>query len=126
MKLGVDTIKSVFAGIIGIADQVATILDDGKIELIELPQLAIVTTTIPGLVQTVKQALPEFKDLDATEAKEVADYIQLNFDIQNDDLEAVIEQAVHLVAESYDVIFRGIDAYRGWRNWASEIRKEAA
>ncbi len=126
MKLGVDTIKSVFSGIIGIADQVATIFDDGKIELIELPALAIATTTIPSLIQTAKQALPEFRDLDPEEAKEVADFIQLHFDIANDDLEAAIEQAVHLVAESYDVVFRGIDAYKGWRNWASEIRKEAA
>lgn len=56
-----------------------------------------------NIVVIAKDAFAEFKDIDATESREVVNHIKAELDLDNDEVEAAIESAIELIPEVYDL-----------------------
>ena len=60
-----------------------------------------VITVLPAALSGIADVPAELADLDAVEARELHQYVVDEFDIDDNDVEAVIEQAIKVVIEIY-------------------------
>ena len=95
--LGVETIKKDLSIVIGIGQQAAKANEDGKITALEWIGIGIKALKIWDIYKNGKQAYQEFLDLDEQERIELSEYFNAEFDIKNDNLEAIIEGAFMLL-----------------------------
>lgn len=124
--LGTENIKETLSGVIRITESFADALADGKINFVtEGIPLITNLVVIPKIITSGKAALAELKDLDEEEAKEVAAYFALNFDIANDDLEVKIESAINLLADSYEFITGVFPLIKKWKDYVGGYKKVA-
>jgi len=114
-------IKETFKGVIQLADSLATVLEDGKISLIELPALAIASSRIPSLVENAKKSLATFKKMTPSKAKELAIYFENEYDIANDEIEKQVEDGIHLLSNTYETGLAAFNLYRGWEAWMNNF-----
>jgi len=105
----VDHIKDTLIGVLNIYDQVAKILEDSRISAVEWPVLAMTLTTVPGLVNSGRLAMQEFKHLDGQIAMDLVNEIGESFDIKDDALEDTIESILFYLARAYAWVLEGID-----------------
>ena len=102
--MNIENIKTVLAFVIGIGERVDKVTAEDsaggkKITGGEWLGSAVLLTGVPGLLKSIPEFLPEFKDLDSEEKAELKDFVNTEFDIANDKLESVIEKAVGIAIE---------------------------
>jgi len=115
-------IKETFKGIINLANTLASILEDGKISIIELPALAIASSGIPSLVENGKKSLKTFKKMTPSKAKELAVYFENEYDITNDEIEKQVEDGIHLLSSTYETGLASFNLYKGWEAWIANFK----
>lgn len=122
-KDGTKHIKASFSNLLSLANPILGALeDDGKISIAELFTIAPRLIMIPKLVENVKASLAEFKNLTAAEAKEVADFIKVEFSIPNEALEDHIETGLDLVVEGYETVTKSIHWYAKAHKWVDDFK----
>ncbi len=121
-SLGIDAIKNTFSSVLDLTHMLVKVLDDGKVSIFELPQLAIGASAIPSIVENGKSALAEFKDLSPAESKKIQAFIKNNFVLDNKPLENHIESGIELLSNSYSFVTDGIDLYKDWDHWIKNFK----
>lgn len=102
--LGIEHIKTVLKGIISFGEQIAEVLEDKKVQLIELPSFIDELLQIPGVIKALPHLKSELLDLDADERVELNNYIESELDIPNDKVEAAIEHAASVAISFAELI----------------------
>lgn len=62
-----------------------------------------------------KQVVEEFKDLDAAERKAIEDKVKAKFDIADDQLEGMIEEALGIVGDASSIVTRSVALFKGFK-----------
>lgn len=75
------------------------------------------------IVNIGKQALQEFRDLTVAESQELSDYLGAEFDIENDQLEARIEEGIQLLPEGYGLLKSNIAYYEKVRGFVASWKQ---
>lgn len=106
-KIGIKNLKPVVALTIEMAN-VADVMGrtKGVARFMALTALMDEVMGINGV--DFKQVKAEVKDLDAAEKAELVDFLKAKFDIASDKLEGIIEEAIDLSGEIYDVVGKAI------------------
>jgi len=113
-KLGIERIKENLTDGIKLGMRIRDIADDG-IKWHEWPALGLASTKFPGVYSGFVASIPEWKDLDATESKEVAEHIASELDLPDDNVEAIIEETALLLADSYVYAQSGMGLLNRWK-----------
>ena len=69
-----------------------------------------------------QQALEEFKDLDQPASAELSRHFAQEFDLQDDEVEAKIEQAVAVIPEAYELVLDGLDIFARGNELVTRVR----
>ena len=123
-KLGIAKLKVLFGGILKLANAVSEALKDGA----QYEDLFIVVKQWPNvnlILQESNAGWLEFKDLDSAEAVELSEFIALEFDIPNDQVEAKIEGGVRLVAKWYHQIGGAAILFEETKDWIGTLKQAA-
>lgn len=102
--LGIENLKVVAKFGIDLGEKAASVLADGKMTGNEVFELLPVLMSIPGILQKKDAIVAEFKDLSTDERAELNAFIQLEFDIPNDQLETKIEKGLTAVVAVLDLV----------------------
>lgn len=92
--LGIENLKKMVKFSCDFTKQIATALSDGKFQWTEVFGFFDEIMAIPGVVKSFKDIAAEIKDLTVSERQELETYIQDEFDLTNDEVEAVIENSL--------------------------------
>lgn len=102
--LGIENLKKVALFGITLGSDVAKVLADGKVSVLEgfslLPDLMGIT----GIIQSAPDIKAEFADLTSEERAELNAYIQGTFDIEDDVLENKIEKGIAAAIAVLDLV----------------------
>ncbi len=90
-KVGIKNLKVIIGFNLSVGEELAKALEDGQFSFSEVLGFTDELMEIPKVVEAVKKAPEEFKDLDEKEAAELKEYFCIEFDIANDKVEAAIE-----------------------------------
>lgn len=104
-------IKKAINKIVGLASSFSDILADGKISGSEWMQLAMTSPMIPGIISDAKTALKAKVKLTPEVSKQMSDEFAASFDIENDTVEAKVEQAIALVAKGHKIANEAVEFY---------------
>ena len=104
MALGIDNLKMVVKFGVQLGQDVAKIFADGKVTTIEGLSLLPDLMGIQGIIQAKSDIAAEFKDLSTDERAELNAYIQEEFDLDDDVLEAKIEKSIAAALSILDLI----------------------
>lgn len=116
-ELGIDNLKKVFAFLLITAQMLTELLKNfsyGK-----ALTLAFHIGENLGIVQIGRQALAEFRDLSVPESEELAAFIGVEFDLENDSLERRIEEGINILPEGYALLKQNIAFYEKIRNFVA-------
>ena len=102
--LGIVKIKEALHVGITIGLKVADAWEDGKVSLGEGVGIALKAVKIWGIAKDAKEIYAEFKDLDEVEKEELIAYFVDEFDLENDSIEYIIEQAFALIIQMSDFV----------------------
>jgi hypothetical protein len=92
--LGIETLKKALGFMLGLGTELASALEDGKVSMAEGLGFIDNLFAIPGLVKDRKQLVDELKNLSDDERQELFTYAAQEFDLANDEVESVVEQAL--------------------------------
>lgn len=98
-KLGTENLKRVIAFLLITSAMIVELFK--QFSLTKGAALAFHIADHQDLLQVGPAALAEVRDLDVKESEEIADFIGDKFDLDNDALEARIEEAIDLIPEVY-------------------------
>jgi hypothetical protein len=93
MDHGIDKLKKAIAAIIGLGVTVNQALADDKITAIEWGKISFKGVALAVALKDIKGLKLELKDLTEEEKDEIIAYVNEMFDIENDAIEATIEEA---------------------------------
>lgn len=94
--LGIENLKKMVKFSCDFTKQISTALADGKFQWNEIFGFFDEIMAIPGVVKSFPDIGKELKDLTKEEREELNEYIQEEFDLPNDQVEAVIENSLLL------------------------------
>ncbi len=97
MLLGIDNLKKAALLGIDIGKQVETALADGKFSWVDSFGFLDELIKVPGIINSRKDIIAEYKDLTEAEREELKEYIQDNLDLINDELEGKIEKGLDII-----------------------------
>lgn len=104
-KLSIDQLKLFVSALALTGTTVGSILDDGKVDLKDLPKLPEVLGDLRAFSAVdYAKVMPEIADLSNDEAQELSSLFEQKFDIKADSIEAVIEQGLQLVVGAFEAI----------------------
>lgn len=83
---------------------VGAALEDGKVDLADLPKLIGILPGAPTALMGINQIPAELKDMDAAEAAMLVQMFAEHFEIANDAAEAKVEMIFGALAQLYAVI----------------------
>jgi len=106
MALGIENLKKVLVAAIHLADKIDDVTQDGFQIVADSIALIPNIGEAVAVVKNGKDALAEYKDLDDVERAEVLAYVQIEFDLEDDKLEAVIEAAFKTIASIGDLVVK--------------------
>jgi len=104
MALGIENLKQVVKFGVTLGEDVATVLADKKISIVEALSLLPDLIGISGILENKDEIKAEFADLTPEEMQELNDYIAVEFDITDDSLEAKIEKAIAAALAVLDLV----------------------
>lgn len=102
--LGIENIKKVLKSIIDIGENIAEVMEDKKVQWIELPGFIPELLQIPGALKAIPHLKGELADMSAVEKEELIAYIASELDLTNDKAEAAIENAVAVALAFVELI----------------------
>lgn len=124
-ELGIDNIKLILGLVFALTEKVITLVSSIGGTFNYFAAIALLQEIIGnlGILKKWKEAINEIKNLSQAEAQELSEFFQVNFDIENDELEQRIEEGVAFIPESYALIKANIDLgarmiawYNSWGN----------
>jgi len=124
MKLGIENLKILFTGILNFATSVGETLKDGA----QFEDLFVLIKQWPNLNIIIAQApvgWAELKDLDPLESQELAEYISIQFDIPNDQVEQKIETGIRLASKWYFQYNNTVMLFEDTKDWAKTLKQAA-
>jgi hypothetical protein len=102
--LGIDNLKIAVLFGINIAEALDKRLEDGKISFIEAITMAGKLRGLPDIISNAAEIKAEFKDLDESERQEIANYVKLELNLNNKNVENIIEKSIDCVASITGVV----------------------
>lgn len=123
-KLGIEKLKILFAGILNLANAVSEALKDGA----QYEDLFVVVKQWPNvnvIFQNSHAGWLELKDLNSAEALELSEFIALEFDIPNDQVEARIEGGLRLAAKWHHQVEGAAMLVEDTKDWISTLKQAA-
>ncbi len=106
-KLGIEKLKMAAIFLCSLGNNIATSLEDGKINFVEGFIIGKSLVPLPGLIANAKNIKKEYADLDSTEYKALVAAVEKELDLVNEKAEDVIEAAFEFLV-SIDKLFRAI------------------
>lgn len=101
--LGTENLKKCVKFGIDMGEALDVSLADGNFNLADASNFFKPMMEVPSVVAAGKLALPELKDMDAVEAKDLVDYVTTDLHIANAHAEEVIEKALKVAASLYEI-----------------------
>ena len=92
-KIGIEKLKKALAAVIGLGTTITESLADESISAGEWVKISFSGIKLAAAVKDFKALKIEFKDLDETEKAELIAYVETELDLENDQVEAMIEEA---------------------------------
>jgi hypothetical protein len=92
--LGIENVKKVVKFACDFTKEISSALSDGKFQWNEIFGFFDEIMAIPGVVKSFPDITKEISDLTTEEHAQLATYIQSEFDIPNDKVEAFIENSL--------------------------------
>lgn len=123
-KLGIEKLKTLFVGILNIATTLSGALKDGA----QFEDLFVLVKAWPDVNIILRDAHAgwlELKDLNSAESLELSEFIALEFDIPNDQVEAKIEGGVRLVAKWYHQVEGASILFEETKDWIGTLKQAA-
>ena len=119
-NLGIDNIKIVLTILLTFLSDILNVFKTGN--WLQLGQTLIGLLQYGNIVMIAQQALEEFKDLDQQESEELSRHFAQEFDLQDDEVEAKIEQAVAVIPEAYELVIDGLDIFARGHELLTRVR----
>jgi superfamily I DNA and RNA helicase len=119
-NLGIDNIKIVLTILLTFLSDILNVFKTGN--WLQLGQTLIGLLQYGNIVMIAQQALEEFKDLDQQESAELSRHFAQEFDLQDDEVEAKIEQAVAVIPEAYELVLDGLDIFARGNELVTRVR----
>jgi hypothetical protein len=104
-NLGTDNLVIVFVAMLSIVADLRKVIKDFSMP--KLIQFAFGLLEYAAVITIAPQAFKEFKDLNAVEAKQVEEQVRNEFDIEDDDFEQALEEAITLITDTYAFLVQG-------------------
>lgn len=104
MALGIENLKKVVKFGATLGEDVATVLEDGKITVVEALSLLPDLVGISGILESKEAIKAEFEDLTSEEMQELNDFVAAEFDITDDSLELKVEKAIAAALAILDLV----------------------
>jgi gamma-glutamyl phosphate reductase len=89
-----------------LASAVSDAAADGKATLADAARLAPVLYKLPSALDGLSEAIEEAKDLSAEEMDELSKMIKDELDLEDDNLEAICEEAVDCCLKLYSLVLK--------------------
>lgn len=102
--VGIENLKKDLGVLIGIAQKVSEALEDGKVNIFEGIGLAITAVKAWKITKDYDELKAEYEDLDEDEILELHTYFVAEFDLANDKIENIIEQAFLLLLNMKNIV----------------------
>lgn len=118
--LGIDNIKIILTILLTFLSDILNAFKTGN--WLKLGQTLIGLLQYGNIVMIAQQALEEFKDLDQQESAEISRHFAQEFDLQDDEVEAKIEQAVAVIPEAYELVLDGLDIFARGNELVTRVR----
>ena len=113
IRLSIDELKKLFLATIDMGNACGATFEDGKIGLGDISALMQFAHSAKDMsLVNFGKAMPQFKDLDASELEELVNLVEENFDIPQDAVEAKVEQILGLAARQYQLVMEAIALYK--------------
>lgn len=109
-NLGIDSLKKVLAFLLLTSGMIVDLVRN--FSYTRALSLAFHIGENLDIVSIGKEALAEFRDLSVAESQDLSDYLGQEFDIENDQLEARIEEGINLIPEGYGLLKMNIAYYQ--------------
>ena len=119
-NLGIDNIKIVLTILLTFLSDILNVFKTGN--WLQLGQTLIGLLQYGNIVMIAQQALDEFKDLDQQESAELSRHFAQEFDLQDDEVEAKIEQAVAVIPEAYELVLDALDIFARGNELVTRVR----
>lgn len=95
---GIEKLKAAVSVGIRLTEGVLEKLDDKKLTWLEVLGLAPILVDLPALIRDADALYDELQDLTEKENQELLAYVKEEFDVDNDNLEEVVEDALSVVS----------------------------
>lgn len=120
-KIGIARLKMLMGAVLQLSATIQKQLADGA-QITDLFALVTAWPNITVIINEAKGAWGEFKDLDAAESADLAEYLADNFDIENNELEAKIEQGLRLAAKWHHQAEGTILLFEDTKSWLNSLK----
>jgi len=104
VRQGIQETKDVVKFVIRLGEAGAKSLEDGKFSVSDLSNFINAAGALPAAIGGIGSVPAELKDMDVDERAELLAYIKEEFDIAEENIEAVVEKALTAVIGLFDLI----------------------
>ena len=103
-EYGIQETKEVVGFIVELGNGIGKAREDGDWSASDLVYFMDALLAVPAAFQGIDKVPMEVKDLDEAEMKELSDYVVEEFDIPQDKIEEVIEDAIHIAWKVWELV----------------------
>lgn len=103
-KIGIENLKKAVHFVIGLGEQTADVLADGKVKTLEMLQFIDELMELPGVVSAAKAIEEEVLALDEEGRVAINAYVNEQFDIPNDRLETIVKAGLDAAVSIFILI----------------------
>lgn len=86
-----EELKKALTVVINVVEKTDKALEDGKISIMEGTGIAFSALGLISVVKNIKPLVAEYKALTEEDKAELAEWFALEFDLKNDNVEAIVE-----------------------------------
>jgi len=109
--MDIKDIKEMMKFVINVTEGLVKTLEDGKFKLTEVVHFISSAQAAPAAFTGMSNIPAEFSDMDAQEQAELIAYVQEEFDIPNDSVEAFVEKAFAVAVSVAALIQEGSELF---------------
>ena len=105
--MAIEKTAKIVAALADVGNFVDAVLADDKInwsDTVHLPRLAALIPATIGAVTNFSELRDEIKSLDESSRSQLVELFKNQFDISEDNIEKIVEQAIEILSYSKDVI----------------------
>ena len=104
MTQGIDATQKAVVAIAVLANSIGKVLEDGKVGITDLVHVYAPIAAINTALKDFKQIPAQIRDLDTAELAQLRETFIREFDLPQDGIEAVVEQAVDVTARLIEIV----------------------